>query len=297
VSQFEIMLKRLMMFLKLTLAIAVIVGAIAFVTYEEHKAGDKYQRDCQNRASEVSSAQDGNNAQGQDECQDSKKYMPWWYVLIAWPDGIAVWAVLATLGAIIWQSIETRRAAQASLLNAQALINAERPWLLVTVQEVPGPRGGFSVKATNKGRTPAIIASAHLGCVAVKDITDLPAIPPHGQGSMIQDHIVVPDDSPLVWWFEGETLKRILGSSFPLGPWENQVYVFGVVRYRDLLTPAGAVTHETRWISLYQPSDGEHGDSIIRLEGIGAPHFMMDIVSVANQIRTLPSTYSTLSFV
>src|ERR1700678_3340384 len=97
---FIIMLKRLIRFLKLLLAIAVVIGAVLLVTYEEHKASQKYQRDCQSRVSAVSPVRNNNNANGQDECQDPKKYMPWWDVLIAWPEGITVWAILATLGAI-----------------------------------------------------------------------------------------------------------------------------------------------------------------------------------------------------
>jgi hypothetical protein len=42
-----------------------------------------------------------------------------WHKLVAWPDGITTWAILFTLGAIIWQSSETRRAASAAHLQSQ----------------------------------------------------------------------------------------------------------------------------------------------------------------------------------
>lgn len=133
------MQKRLVICLKLILAIAVVVGAIVLVTYEEHKASDKYQRDCQSHVSPISPPRNDNNGQSQNECQDPKKYMPWWYVLIAWPEGITVWAILATLGAIIWQSNETRRAADATMDSANAAYGsvtfAEAQWQLIRDKE------------------------------------------------------------------------------------------------------------------------------------------------------------------
>jgi hypothetical protein len=134
-----IVLKRLARLLNLTLAVAVVTGAIVLVTYEGHEASRKYQRDCQNRVPAISPPRNEYSAHSQDECQDPKKYMPWWYVLIAWPDGIAVWAVLATLGAIIWQSNETRRAADATADSANAAYGsvtfAEAQWNLMREKE------------------------------------------------------------------------------------------------------------------------------------------------------------------
>lgn len=109
------MLKRLAIFAKWPLAIALGVGAIVFVTYEEHKASDTYKRACESQMSTVSPPGNNNNADSQHDCQDPKKYMPWGYVLIAWPDGITVWALLATLCALVYQSNETRKAANATL--------------------------------------------------------------------------------------------------------------------------------------------------------------------------------------
>ena len=147
-----IMLKRLVMFLKLTLAIAVVAGAIVLVAYEEHKASDKYQRDCQSHVPAVSPAGNDNNAHSQDECQDPKKYMPWWYVLITWPDGIAVWAVLTTLGAIIWQSNETRRAAEAAYLQAQLTKSKQRAHIAIV--SPPDPPSSLGTMFTDQhGKT------------------------------------------------------------------------------------------------------------------------------------------------
>jgi hypothetical protein len=55
---------------------------------------------------------------------------------------------------------ESQKAADAALLNAQALIEAERPWMVVNPNQ--SPTGAFSFLATNVGRTPAKIESVTL---------------------------------------------------------------------------------------------------------------------------------------
>jgi hypothetical protein len=45
-----------------------------------------------------------------EQCKDPKQYMPWWYVLVAWPEGITVWAIVLTLAAIAYQAREMTRA-------------------------------------------------------------------------------------------------------------------------------------------------------------------------------------------
>src|ERR1022692_1264792 len=72
--------------------------------------------------------------------------------------------------------------AESALLNAQALINAERPWMLTEIK-THTPSTSFTVYAINRGRTPAIILSAHMGCAAVKDSSALPENPAYGLGS------------------------------------------------------------------------------------------------------------------
>jgi hypothetical protein len=44
----------------------------------------------------------------------------WWNVLLAWPEGITAWLLMLTLGAIVWQAWETRKAAAAAADSANA---------------------------------------------------------------------------------------------------------------------------------------------------------------------------------
>lgn len=45
---------------------------------------------------------------------------PWWHVFFTWPEGITALLITLTLGAIIWQAWETRKAAEATQEGARA---------------------------------------------------------------------------------------------------------------------------------------------------------------------------------
>ena len=122
--------------------------------------------------------------------------------------------------------------------------------------------------ARNKGRTPAMIVAAHMGFAAVDTISDLPKEPPYGPGKLIQGRIVVADDTVWVSWFDRKSLKAVLGKDFERAlAHEKQVFVFGTTLYRDLLGPAQAPPHETRWIYLFELNS--EGDAVHNIEGIG----------------------------
>lgn len=190
---------------------------------------------------------------------------------IWWLDSNWVLVIIAGFTGLVicWQSFETKNAAKAALLNAQALINAERPWIMATIEESIGPRGGFQLYVTNKGRSPAMITEAQLGCAVATDISALPAMAPYGPGSMAKDRIILNDEKQVMTWFSVGTLKNIVGEDFPIGPSENDVFVFGRIVYRDLLSPSNFAEHETRWIGLYQFPTEVDGDSIFHFQGIG----------------------------
>lgn len=95
---------------KMLLSVPIIVGAITAMTYGEKQAAIKYQRECQERVSQVLAGSSKNDKDRSGECKDAKDYMPWWYVLIAWPDGIGLWAVIATVLVIGYQAWEMREA-------------------------------------------------------------------------------------------------------------------------------------------------------------------------------------------
>ncbi len=135
---------------------------------------------------------------------DQKKFIDTWTLYLA--IAVAITAVLQVIGVGFQIAIfrkqtslmtgaltAAQNSADAARLNAQAVINAERPWLLVVIKPVMGPMGGFNVHIRNRGRTPAMITTAHWGCAAVKEVTDLPKEPVYWPRKLVQDRIVMPD--------------------------------------------------------------------------------------------------------
>jgi hypothetical protein len=55
-------------------------------------------------------------------------------------------------------------ASKAAFLNAQAVINAERPWLLVSIEAISDEPDMYIVQAFNAGRTPAELHEGHCAC-------------------------------------------------------------------------------------------------------------------------------------
>jgi hypothetical protein len=242
-------------------------GAIIAVAYEQHHAREKYQAqreaDCIDLS--LSPAEDDACAK---EAQNRKDYAPWWNVLVAWPEGITTWAIILTFAAVGWQADETRKAAmatkdaaKAALLNAQVLINSERPWVLVKAEPSKGALGfnGFDITAMNRGRTPGSIISVRSGWLIVDQGEKLPESPVYGEERVVSE-ILLPDE-PLhidsvgsgtvaMYCVSEEKWKRVLG----MDAW---AYFVGRIVYRDLLGPADAPPHETQWAFSYVPGQGD----------------------------------------
>ena len=69
------------------------------------------------------------------------------------------------------------KSAEAALLHAQAIINAERPWVLITIVPSRSIENGFTVIATNRGRGPAQVVAALEETRIAIDETHLPSSP------------------------------------------------------------------------------------------------------------------------
>jgi hypothetical protein len=119
------MLKRLAILGGAVLIVAVILMAVYY-----------QQRDAVSEGYDIKCVQDGqpSSTAGSLACkirsgkdaEQSKPSPPWWNVLLAWPEGITAWLLLLTLGAIVWQAWETRKAAQAALSQIELAKNKER---------------------------------------------------------------------------------------------------------------------------------------------------------------------------
>lgn len=92
---------------------------------------------------------------------DSKDKPQGWYKLITWPEGVATWALILTLGAIVWQACESRRSAN---ISERAVIASLRPKLVVRrISLIPGKLeeidGVTTLKDDHQWRIGCVIAN------------------------------------------------------------------------------------------------------------------------------------------
>ena len=263
----RIMLKRLAILAGAALIVAVISVAVYY--QQRNAVGQGYDikciQDSQPSPASGSLACVINQSQNTQHGHSSPH---WWDVLIAWPEGITAWLLLLTLGAIVWQAWETRKsargakeAAQAALLNAQALINSERPWILVKVDASKGVLGfdGFDITAINRGRTPASIVSYSSNCLIVDEGETMQVEPEYGKMKTVSEILLPGEPTHLdsvgsgtvaMYCVSEEKWRRVVGM-------EAWAYFVGRIVYRDLLGPADTPPHETQWAFCYVQGSGE----------------------------------------
>jgi hypothetical protein len=164
------------------------------------------------------------------------------------------------LGLLIWQNVLTRRSANAAVLNAQAVINAERPWVLVNPKTKTDAPGQYIVGAFNAGRTPAIILDGHCSC----DKHSADFVPPEDLNDPFdrpKRDLIVSEDSFPIREINPESLinqaDREGGGTDP-----QIVFVYGKLRYWDTFTDRNAPAakpYETWWCWQYDSTKKTFG--------------------------------------
>ena len=164
--------------------------------------------------------------------------------------------------------------AAAALLRTQAVVDSERPWIVITVEPFLTMENSFKVMATNRGRTPAqLTATVDQVSVAV-DESQLPPEPqfdPTLANSLPAPVILLPGESVGIRPFSRDEVNSICKSSEDLQRielWEEKIFLFGKVTYRELLSLPGREEHETIWCCRYI-----HGESKSALVVTGPPAY------------------------
>jgi hypothetical protein len=149
----------------LAVLVVLIVAILGMSRYAERRKAN-HQSDTQPCSPQTSIPP--NNAAKGTQKTDKPKDAPSWIETFTWPEGVTAWALLLTLVIITWQSVETRAAAQGAFLNAQAVIDSERAWMIPKItqpdetefMQAVTMEDGFLIPIeivfTNLGTTPAI---------------------------------------------------------------------------------------------------------------------------------------------
>jgi len=124
---YNFLMRKRINYLLWIVGILLAVGAIPLVARQQHAAREKQEakraQDCLILALTPAERHDCTK-----DSQSREDYSDWWDILVAWPNGIETWALIATLGAIIWQAWETRKTADAANVNLNSTF---RPRLIV----------------------------------------------------------------------------------------------------------------------------------------------------------------------
>lgn len=147
--------------------------------------------------------------------------------------------------------------AQAALLHAQAIVNAERPWVLITVEPTINVQNSSSIVAMNRGRSPAkFVAVAEQTAIAV-DETHLHETPQFESEQLKAPPvpvILLPGESTVIKVFSREDARGVCDSNETfkrVENWDAKIYIYGKIIYRDLIAPENEQMHETAWCCWY----------------------------------------------
>jgi hypothetical protein len=165
-------------------------------------------------------------------------------------------------------------AAQAALLNAQAIINAERPWILISVEPSRSKENSFTVMATNRGRSPARIVETLERKRIVFDEKHLPASPeyvPTKPGAAMIPIILLPGESTAIESFGREDVRGLCDSEERfkrIESWDEKIFLHGRIVYQSLIAPPDHPSQETNWCCWYI-----HGRQTSGLAIAGPPEY------------------------
>jgi len=147
--------------------------------------------------------------------------------------------------------------AQAALLHAQAIVQSERPWILIMAEPSANVENGFVVTATNRGRTPAQIVALADEISIAADEAHLPSSPRYAHGEPSAPLVpiyLLPGESKGIKNFCRDDVRALCASEEKfqrVENWEEKIFLYGKVIYQDLIAPAGEQTHETAWCCWY----------------------------------------------
>lgn len=145
----------------------------------------------------------------------------------------------------------------AALMTAQAILDAERSWILISVEPSPSAGNCFTIMATNRGRTPARIVDTSERTRIAIDEEHLPRTPEYGEekrGAPFTPVILLPGESAAIKPFCRDNAKGLCDSEERfrrIETWEEKIFLYGKVIYRDLTAPADSEAHETNWCCWY----------------------------------------------
>jgi hypothetical protein len=148
-------------------------------------------------------------------------------------------------------------AARAALMHAEAIVKYERPWILVAIEPSPGVANGFTITAANRGRTPARIVAMPHKIEFADDESHLPEVPQYQEASTAPPFvpiILLPGEFAQIATFCRDDVKDLCETDEQftrVENWEEKIFLYGRVTYRDLVSPQDEQIRQSSWCFWY----------------------------------------------
>jgi hypothetical protein len=167
-------------------------------------------------------------------------------------------ALILLFGLDLSEAKTNRQQLAAAMLSAQAAINTERPWLVVTWRSDTETPGLFRFGCRNQGNTPAKVVSVSAVLRIVNRLDDLKIPPDYSHPAAAPDlNIIVRHDSfPIAQGVNAGAYLQKEGKTDSINNSTEFLVYYGNVVYRDTLYPESSSEglHQTTWCFVYQPS-------------------------------------------
>lgn len=187
----------------------------------------------------------------------------------------AAWIATGTLKDLKEQTVAAKnsadaakKSADAAFLNAQAVIDAERPWIIVSLlRDKRNDRFWLTFRASNEGRSPAVILRCFAQYAFTNDPESLPVPPKYGIELPNQVPLLVPNvghdlSGPFINLYDYAfddvmSADRERARAIQNGT-NHLVFWFKITYTTPLALEAKISPYETRYCCEYTPNVGEY---------------------------------------
>jgi hypothetical protein len=180
----------------ITLILALATFTPVLMAHQDQPSGAQERKDAQQAGQTPSLYINCNCTEQKNDGEDKPKG---WHKLVTWPNGIATWALIFTLLAIIWQAWETRQAVTSSRRPRLAIRGIRiNPGTVVPVvgADVENKPWSVGIVVANIGGIRANVSASNLTVTKTDAFTDgfhvvIPTFPPYSQETDSFGHFMI----------------------------------------------------------------------------------------------------------
>jgi hypothetical protein len=228
-------MKRYWPLVVIVLMLAAVIGMSQYADSAKHRYEESAR---QAKAAPIAKNNDGNTAKNANDAYKP----PVWAKFVTWPEGVGAWALILTLLAIAWQSIETSKSADAAIDGNRAWILAELVWFLEKPQRyqteaysvgqsepIHTITANVQLICKNEGRCPVWVDSIYAGIELVEGASKL------ARDKNLQSYSILPPMGAGI----GSTTQLYLKCPGRRVNWDENLSILVIIKYHDVFGVKG----------------------------------------------------------